>query len=271
MTVIESDLIERRRIGYQSQGLECRNLEFSWGGDGGNVLNDISFRLEPGEFVSIIGPSGCGKSTLLNLICGLLVPTAGEILIQGERLTGHRNEVGMVFQDYGLFPWLDVQQNVEFGMKMKGTPKAERSARSSEILSKIGLLSARRQFPHQLSGGMKQRVSIARVLANDSQYLLMDEPFGALDHQTRLRMQLFLLDIWQRFNTTILFVTHHVEEALMLSERVFLMTSRPGTLLEEIKVNLPQPRDTTSKEFNDYRIHIINHLEREVLKGFAES
>ncbi len=220
--------------------------------------------------MSVIGPSGCGKSTLLNLLCGLQTPTTGEILLRGENLDGHRKEIGMVFQDYGLFPWLNVQHNVEFGMRINGAPVAERKAQTQEILTKVGLRAARRKFPHQLSGGMKQRVCIARVLANDSQYLLMDEPFGALDQQTRLLMQRFLLEVWRQFGKTILFVTHQVEEALMLSERIFLMTTHPGMFVEEIKVALPYPRDATSQAFNDYRLHIATHLEKEVLKGFSE-
>jgi NitT/TauT family transport system ATP-binding protein len=254
-------------------GLECQDVSFLRDTDSATqteILKDISFTIRDGEFVSIIGPSGCGKSTLLNILCGLLNPTKGNVFVEGNPINGPQKEVGMVFQDYGLFPWLTVQQNVEFGMKLKSISKLERNQRTQDILNKVGLLSARHKYPHQLSGGMKQRVAIARVLANDSEYLLMDEPFGALDHQTRLIMQRFLLDVWKQFNKTILFVTHHVEEALILSERVFLMTSRPGMFLEEATIGLRYPRDITTKEFNNYRIHILTHLEREVLKGFKE-
>ena len=265
--VLSLEHVERNRE------LVCRNVGFTWHAEtpeGTEVLRDISFHLQTGEFVSIIGPSGCGKSTLLNLICGLVAPTTGSILVKGELLNGHRREVGIVFQDYGLFPWLNVEHNVEFGMRLNGVAAAARKVRTQDILAKVGLLAARKKYPHQLSGGMKQRVCIARVLANDSQYLLMDEPFGALDHQTRLLMQRFLLEIWREFGKTILFVTHQVEEALMLSERIFLMTARPGMFVEEIKVDLPHPRDTTSQAFNNHRIYITKHLEKEVLKGFEE-
>lgn len=254
-------------------GLACRNVFFSWDEDRGSVtevLQDISFTTKPGEFVSLVGPSGCGKSTLLYIFSGLWKADRGIVTVGDQKVTEPRREIGMVFQEHGLFPWLTVKGNVEFSLKRRGVPKTERKVRSEDVLRRVGLLQVAKKFPHQLSGGMKQRVSIARVLAGDPDYILMDEPFAALDYQTRYMMQKFLIEVWEQFSKTIVFVTHHIDEALTLSDRIFLMTSRPGRIIEEITVDLPRPRDITSVSFNDYRIRIASHLEQEVSKAFRE-
>jgi NitT/TauT family transport system ATP-binding protein len=247
-------------------GLGCVDVSFSWLSEPDKVdtITGISLDASPGEFVSVIGPTGCGKSTLLYLLSGLMVPASGAVYLDGKPLVAPDRNIGLVFQHYTLFPWLTVQSNVEFGMKLAGVAPRERHDKALEILNRVGLLSSRSKYPHQLSGGMQQRTAIARVLANDSQYLLMDEPFGALDLQTRLIMQRFLSEIWQEFQRTILFVTHQVEEAVQLSDRVILMSSNPGRIAGQLRIEIPRPRDPSSNEFNDYRRIIGEHLRREV-------
>lgn len=254
-------------------GLTCRDVFFSWEDRTHGitrVLENITFSTKLGEFVSIVGPSGCGKSTLLNILGGLLRADRGVVTVGDQEVTEPRREVGIVFQEHGLFPWLTVRGNVEFTLKRRGMGRLPRKERAIDILRKVGLLDFAKKFPHQLSGGMRQRVSIARVLAGDPDYMLMDEPFAALDYQTRFMMQRFLTEIWEQFSKTIVFVTHHIDEAITLSDRILLMTARPGRIIEEINVDLPRPRDTTSREFNDYRIRITTHLEQEVEKAFHE-
>lgn len=252
-------------------GLGCRGLcvSFPTQGNGSHeILRNITFQARKGEFISILGPSGCGKTTLLNILCGLLRPEFGEVVLGTKLIQAPTREVGMVFQDCALFPWLTVQGNVEFGIMLNGLSKPDRQTRTKMILEKVGLWAARSKYPHQLSGGMKQRVAIARVLANDSESLLMDEPFGALDYQTRFLMQQFLIDIWTQFRRTIVFVTHQVDEAILMSDRIFLMSANPGMLAQELQVSLSRPRDVTSKEFNDYRARVTAFLEMEVTKSF---
>lgn len=241
-----------------------------------SVLEDTSIALHNGEFKTIIGPSGCGKTTLLSILSGLLSPDSGSVLLNGvpigditERVgLPTPSDVGVIFQDYGLFPWRTVERNVAFGLEMAKVPKAEREQKVFDILSRVGLTEFARHYPHQLSGGMKQRTSIARVLATDADFLLMDEPFSALDFQTRYFMQEFLLEVWKKFNKTIVYVTHHIDEALMLSDTIYLMTARPGRIIEEMKIDLPRPRDITDPKFIEYRNHIARHLENEVKKIF---
>jgi NitT/TauT family transport system ATP-binding protein len=273
MNTDEPDRVGVSLIPEKTAAIYCRHLSFCWPGDSNDeteVLREVSFAARPGEFVSIIGPSGCGKSTLLNILCGLLPPGSGEVGVGERSILQPTREVGIVFQDADLFPWLSVQGNVEFGMKMKGIPRRERQQVADTILRKVGLWNDRDRYPHQLSGGMKQRVSIARVLANDSEVLLMDEPFAALDYQTRFLMQRFLLDIWKQFQKTIIFVTHQVDEAILLSDRILLMTARPGQIAEELKVELQRPRETATVKFNDVRARITVHLEREVMRLCGE-
>jgi NitT/TauT family transport system ATP-binding protein len=200
------------------------------------VLQPTSFTMDVTELVSVVGPSGCGKSTLLHIVGGLTPATSGAVFLDGKEVTEAGRERGMVFQAYTLFPWLTVRQNVQFGPKQRGAKKAERTALSDKFLDAVGLHGFRDHFPKQLSGGMRQRVAIARALANSPRILLMDEPFGALDAQTRTVMQELLLDIRRKERTTTLFITHDIDEAVFLSDRVFVMTARPGHIKAEITV-----------------------------------
>lgn len=252
--------------------LKCENVSFDWNHEGdetSSTLQNLSIEFPKGDFVSILGPSGCGKSTFLRLLCGVEQPDTGLVTHNGKPLTGPTNKIGMVFQNYALFPWLTVQKNVEFGLKLRGIPQSERSGRARQVIMKVGLEKYSNNYPHQLSGGMKQRTSIARVLANDSAVVLMDEPFGALDYQTRLVLQGFLLSVWEEFQKTIVFVTHHVDESILLSDRILLMSSHPGRIVEDVKVDLPRPRVISDPRFNDYRTQVITHLEVEVKKSLA--
>ena len=224
------------------------------------VLEPTSLSVGVSELVSIVGPSGCGKSTLLHIVGGLVSPTSGSVLLDGQEVFEAGRERGMVFQGYTLFPWLSVRQNVEFGPKQRGVKKAEREKLADYFLDEVGLTEFSGHFPKQLSGGMRQRVAIARALANSPRILLMDEPFGALDAQTRTTMQELLLDIRRRERTTTLFITHDIDEAVFLSDRIFVMTARPGRLKAEIAVPFGPDRDVslrTSPEF--YRLHAEVH------------
>ena len=206
------------------------------------ALDDIRFDVHRREFISVIGPSGCGKSTLIRIVAGLETPSSGQILIDGAKVLGPGADRGMVFQGYTLFPWLTVRQNVEYGPKRRGVPAAERSHIVDYYLSEIGLTGFRDHYPSQLSGGMKQRVAIARALANEPRILLMDEPFGALDAQTRASMQAHLLKIWETVDVTIMFITHDLDEAIYLSDRIVVLGAHPGRILEIIEVPVGRPR-----------------------------
>ncbi|EAX46835.1 ABC transporter related [Thermosinus carboxydivorans Nor1] len=206
------------------------------------ALSNTSFAVRPNEFITILGPSGCGKSTILKIIAGLEEPSSGRVLLDGREIKGPGADRGMVFQSYTLFPWLTVRQNIEFGLEVAGRPKAERRDIAHHYLEKIGLKGFENAYPQNLSGGMKQRVAIARALANDPEVLLMDEPFGALDAQTRTVMQELLVDVWEESHKTILFVTHDVDEAVFLGDTIYVMTARPGKIKERIEVPLPRPR-----------------------------
>ena len=206
------------------------------------AIRDVDLEVRESEFVMIVGPSGCGKTTLLNIIGGLESASEGEVLLEGKAVSGPGADRGMVFQHYSLFPWLTVQKNVEFGLKMKHVPEAQRAAQAKTYIDLVGLTGFENALPKQLSGGMKQRVAIARTLANEPEVLLMDEPFGALDAQTRVVMQELLADICERTNTTILFITHDIDEAVLLGDRIYVMSRRPGTVREMIKVNIPGER-----------------------------
>ena len=234
--------------------VEIRNLDVRFG-SGANVVdavNEVSIDVKPGEFVSILGPSGCGKSTLLNVVAGFVKRTGGSVLVDGKEVRGPGAERGMVFQQYSLFPWMTVRKNVEFGLKMQGRQRSERETAARTLLGLAGLLAFENHYPDQLSGGMKQRVGIVRALATSPQVLLMDEPFGALDAQTRVVMQQILTNMWQRFRLSVLFITHDIDESIFLSDKVYVMTARPGRIKAEIEVPLPRPRVaemTTSNEF----------------------
>jgi len=214
------------------------------------ALKDIDLDIAPGEFVCLLGPSGCGKSTLLNAIAGFSPPTEGRITVDGKPVGGPGPDRGMVFQEYALFPWMTVEANVGFGLEIKGTPKAARNERVAALLDMLGLADFADRFPKDLSGGMRQRVAIARVLAIDSPILLMDEPFGALDALTRRSLQDELIRIWAQFRKTVVFVTHSIEESIYLADRIVVMTYRPGTVKRDIHVTMPRPRDAAAPEFN---------------------
>lgn len=217
------------------------------------ALRDINLTIEPGEFVCLLGPSGCGKSTLLNAIAGFSLPTSGRITVGGREVRAPGPDRGMVFQEYALFPWMTVAQNIAFGLEIKGESKAEISNRVDALLEMLGLKDFRNRFPKDLSGGMRQRVAIARVLALDSPILVMDEPFGALDALTRRTLQDELLRIWTELKKTIIFVTHSIEESIYLADRIIVMTYRPGTVKRDQRVMLPRPRDPSSAEFNSLK------------------
>jgi NitT/TauT family transport system ATP-binding protein len=214
------------------------------------ALGDINLEIPEGQFVCLLGPSGCGKSTLLNAVAGFSLPSSGAITVDGETVTGPGPDRGMVFQEYALFPWMTVEQNIGFGLEIKGMDKAEIATRVGDLLTMLGLSDFRNRFPKDLSGGMRQRVAIARVLALDSPTMLMDEPFGALDALTRRNLQDELLRIWAELKKTIIFVTHSIEEAIYLADRIVVMTYRPGTVKRDILVELPRLRDPSSAAFN---------------------
>ncbi|GAB3245884.1 ABC transporter ATP-binding protein [Chitinimonas naiadis] len=223
---------------------------FKTPGDDVIALRDINLEISAGQFVCLLGPSGCGKSTLLNAVAGFSLPTAGQITVENKLITEPGPDRGMVFQEYALFPWMTVAENIAFGLKVKKVSPAEIEAKVSVLLEKLKLKEFRDRFPKDLSGGMRQRVAIARVLALDSPIMLMDEPFGALDALTRRSLQDELLRIWDEFGKTILFVTHSIEESIYLADRIVVLTYRPGTIKRDVIVDMPRPRDPSSAEFN---------------------
>ncbi len=220
--------------------IEVSNFSLSYESIDGAVqaVTDTRIHVDPGEFVSIVGPSGCGKSTLLNAVAGFLKPTTGVVTVDGEPVNGPSAERGMVFQQYSLFPWKTVRENVEFGLKMRGMPRSQRERAARTLLGLAGLEAFEKHYPERLSGGMKQRVGIVRALATGPKVLLLDEPFGALDAQTRVIMQQILTNMWQRLKISVLFVTHDIDEAIFLSDRVYCMTARPGSIKAEIPIPL---------------------------------
>lgn len=226
------------------------------------VLKDINMTIAQGEFICAVGASGSGKSTLLRQIAGLDTPTLGEVRIDGKRITGPGPDRGMVFQHYTLYPWMNVQENTEFGLKLQGVPKKQRREQASYYLSIVGLTQFAKTLPKELSGGMKQRVAIARALASEPKVLLMDEPFGALDIHTKESMHEFMLDLWQRTNITVFMITHDVEEAVFLSNRIYALGARPGTVRKEISIKLPHRTHTVKRHstFHDYRDELMDLL-----------
>ena len=213
------------------------------------ALDRVSFEIGDGEFVCVVGHSGCGKTTLLNILAGFDPPTDGEILIDGKSAKSSNTSIGVVFQEYALFPWRTALRNVEFGLEMNGASGKEREDRARHFLELVHLAEFADTYPHQLSGGMKQRVAVARAMAYDPALLLMDEPFGALDAQTRERLQALVQEIWQRTGKTIFYVTHNLSEAVYLAERIVIMTPNPGRVRKIVTVDLPRPRDALSPEF----------------------
>jgi len=249
--------------------LSLRDVGVAFRARGGReivAIERLSFDVADREIVSIVGPSGCGKSTLLRLVAGLVRPTTGEIRLDGREVTVPGADRGMVFQSYTLFPWLTVRGNVEFGPRLRGLDPAYCREVAGRFIQTVGLVGFEHAYPKELSGGMMQRVAIARALANDPEVLLMDEPFGALDAQTRVFMQELLLDIWQKTPKTILFVTHDIDEALFLGDRVFVMTARPGRFREEVRLELPRPRTlevTMSPAFVDAKRRVLGIIREE--------
>ena len=240
-------------------------------GNGVLAVNNASLDIKPGEFVCLLGPSGCGKSTLMNTVAGFVKPTSGSVAVDGEHVEMPGQDRGMVFQQHSLFPWKSVCDNVAFGPLMAGKGANEARAIARTFVEMVGLSSYVDSFPGMLSGGMKQRVGIARALANYPNVLLMDEPFGALDAQTRAMMQENLLQIWGEFGITVIFVTHDIDEAVFLADRVVVMSASPGKLIADIKVDLPRPRETsivTSKEYVDTKKECMKLIRAESLRAF---
>jgi NitT/TauT family transport system ATP-binding protein len=224
------------------------------------VLKDINMLIQQGEFICAVGASGSGKSTLLRQIAGLDAPTTGEVKIDGVKVTGPGPDRGMVFQHYTLYPWMNVHDNTEFGLKLQGVPKKERREKASYYLGVVGLSKFAKSLPKELSGGMKQRVAIARALASEPKVLLMDEPFGALDIHTKESMHEFMLDLWARTNITIFMITHDVEEAVFLANRIYALGSRPGTVRREMSIQLPERAHSVKRHstFHDYRDELMD-------------
>jgi ABC-type nitrate/sulfonate/bicarbonate transport system ATPase subunit len=234
------------------------------------ALQPTSLTVAPGEFVAILGPSGCGKSTLLRIVAGLDQPTAGTVALDGTPVTRPGPDRGMVFQSYTLFPWLTVERNIRYGLEERGLPEAEQRAIAARFIDRVGLRGFENHWPRQLSGGMQQRCALARALANDPEILLLDEPFGALDHQTRELMQELLLEIWEADRKTVLFVTHDIDEAVFLANRVLVMSARPGRIKAEVPVPLPYPREWTVKttpEFGALKARLMAEIREEVRKA----
>jgi ABC-type nitrate/sulfonate/bicarbonate transport system ATPase subunit len=233
------------------------------------ALEPLSFDVADNDFLAILGPSGCGKSTLLRIIAGLDTPTSGRVLLDGRPVTGPGPDRGMVFQSYTLFPWLDVKANICFGLREKGVPAAEQDRVASDYVRRVGLGGFEHHLPRMLSGGMQQRTALARALANDPKILLLDEPFGALDTQTRALMQELLLGIWEADRKTVLFVTHDVDEAVFMANRVIVMTARPGRIKAVVDIALPRPRHYTMKttpEFAALKARLTDEIRAESIR-----
>ncbi len=246
------------------------SIVFGKGRQAHKAVEETSIRVEPGEFVCILGPSGCGKSTLLNTVAGYVRPDRGEVRVDGEPITKPGPDRGMVFQQYSLFPWKTVKENVAFGPKIAGK---DAGPVANTFLDMVGLSRFANRYPAELSGGMQQRVGIARALANYPRVLLMDEPFGALDAQTRVMMQENLLKIWNDFATTVLFVTHDIDEAIFLADRVLIMSASPGRIMADLAVELPRPRlpeATAEPAFAELKRQCIAHIRSESLKAFEQ-
>jgi NitT/TauT family transport system ATP-binding protein len=249
--------------------IRIERLDKTYRSRGGEVvaLQGVDLTVETGEFVTIVGPSGCGKSTFLNVLLGLIKPDSGDLRVRGKPIAGPGTDRAMVFQEFGLLPWRTVLNNIELGLELKGVPVETRRGICHRFIHMVGLAGFEGHYPHELSGGMKQRVGLARALATDPDVLLMDEPFAALDAQTRDLMQVELLRIWQEARKTVLFVTHQIDEAIYLSDRVLVMTKRPGHAKKMFTIELPRPRDyemRVTPEFNDLKLEIWHALRDEI-------
>lgn len=252
--------------------LHIHNVSKTYRSDGHEVLavDEIDLKIRNKEFATIIGPSGCGKSTLLRIVAGLVKPTKGIVRLDGNVISRPGYDRGMVFQSYTLFPWLTVKENIQFGLEISGMPKAQQEEIAQQFIERVGLKGFEKSYPKGLSGGMKQRVAIARALANNPAILLLDEPFGALDAQTRALMQELLTQVWEELHKTILFVTHDVEEAIFLSDRVFIMTARPGKIKAEIDIPLERPRSyeiKATESFLNLKKQALRLIREEAIKA----
>ena len=257
----------------QRSAVVCRGVGKTWAPGtprAHEALRNIDLDIAPGEFVVLLGPSGCGKSTLLYLVAGLEDVTEGELWSFGDRVEAPSPDRSLIFQETSLFPWLSVGQNVGFGLSIRGDKPEARRAMAAEALSRVGLSQAIDKRPDELSGGMRQRVAVARALAMRPKVLLMDEPFAALDVQTRAKMQEFLLDVWRSSAASVLFVTHHIDEAVALADRVVVFTSRPGRIKAVVPIDMPRPRDPFSPEAEALRRQLTSLLQDEVDRAFAE-
>ena len=240
------------------------------GGAPTRAIEPTSLRVADNDFLCLLGPSGCGKSTLLRMVAGLDQPTTGRVLLDGAPVTGPGADRGMVFQSYTLFPWLTVEENIGFGLRERALPAAERARIVAHYVERVGLRGFERHYPRMLSGGMQQRTALARALANDPKVLLLDEPFGALDHQTRALMQELLLGIWEADRKTVLFVTHDIDEAIFMANRVAVMTARPGRIKSDIAIELPHPRHYTVKTtpaFSEYKARLTDEIRVESIRA----
>jgi len=240
------------------------------GGQPTLALQPTSLEVADNDFITVLGPSGCGKSTLLRIVAGLDTPTVGQVLLDGQPVVGPGADRGMVFQSYTLFPWLTVRQNICFGLREKGMPAAEQAEIAARFIAEVGLSGFESHFPKQLSGGMQQRVALARALANDPKILLLDEPFGALDNQTRALMQELLLSIWELHKKTVLFVTHDIDEAIFMANRCAVFSARPGRIKNELQIDLPYPRHYTVKttpRFSELKAQVTEDIRVETLRA----
>ncbi len=250
--------------------VDVKNLNFTWRNSvhQTEALRNVTFGVAENQILSIIGPSGAGKSSLLHILAGLEFPTSGTCVFRGEPISGPSSERGLIFQSANLFPWLNVLDNVSFGPKMRGMGKLERHRAAMNVLSSVGLGAWANRLPSELSGGMAQRVAIARALCNEPSLLLMDEPFASVDLQTRQVLGQFVLEVWEKYQKTLVMVTHSLDEAIQLSDVILVFSASPGRVLDEIQVGLPRPRDTSAKSFLDIRRHIGSILEKEVKMQF---
>ncbi len=262
---------QKRSIDRGAIKIDDVTISFGSGSKKNTAVEATTLDIAPGQFVCILGPSGCGKSTLLNSVAGYIKPATGGVLVDGKEVTQPGPDRGMVFQQYSLFPWKTVHQNIAFGPKIAGHSQKECDSIATTFLSMIGLKDMANKLPGELSGGMQQRVGIARALANYPSVLLMDEPFGALDAQTRLIMQESLLNIWSEFGITVLFITHDVDEAIFLADRILIMSAGPGSIIADLSVDLARPRSSeigTSEEFVTLKRECLSYIRKESLKAF---
>ena len=253
--------------------IEDVSIVFGSGASAHTAVTETAIDVQPGEFVCILGPSGCGKSTLLNSVAGYVAPTTGRVLVDGDPVTKPGPERGMVFQQYSLFPWKTVRENIAFGPRIQGGSRQSAESTAETFIEMVGLSKFADRYPAELSGGMQQRVGIARALANYPKVLLMDEPFGALDSQTRLMMQENLLKLWSEFGTTVLFVTHDIDEAVFLGDRVLVMSGGPGRIIANIEIDLPRPRSmdmASEQRFTELRLECRERIRAESIRAFEQ-